>query len=50
MAHALGLVTVAEGIELAEQREWLERASCDLMQGYLFARPMPPGDILNHLG
>ena len=49
LAHALGLVTIAEGIELDEQRQWLEREQCDLMQGYLFARPMPPEEILGYL-
>ena len=41
LARALGLRTVAEGVETAEQREWLRRAGCDLLQGYLIARPMP---------
>ncbi len=49
MAHALGLVTIAEGIESEDQREWLQRAGCDFMQGYFFARPMPPEQVLDLL-
>ncbi|WP_282038342.1 bifunctional diguanylate cyclase/phosphodiesterase [Halomonas alimentaria] len=41
MAHHLGLVVVAEGIEGREQQEELIRRECDLLQGYRFARPMP---------
>lgn len=42
MAHGLGLTTVAEGVETAEQRDFLVSVGCDLMQGYLFGRPMAP--------
>ncbi|WP_245904557.1 sensor domain-containing phosphodiesterase [Billgrantia lactosivorans] len=41
MAHHLGLTVVAEGIEQAEQRDFLAAHGCDIFQGYLFARPMP---------
>ncbi len=41
MARTLGLVTVAEGVETAAQREWLRREGCDLGQGYLFGRALP---------
>lgn len=39
MAHALGLVVVAEGVESAEQRDTLVGLGCDLGQGWLFGRP-----------
>jgi len=42
MAHGLGLATVAEGVETEEQRDFLISVGCDLMQGYLFGRPMMP--------
>ena len=42
MAHGLGLVTVAEGVETPEQRDFLVSVGCDLLQGYLFGRPMAP--------
>ncbi len=33
---------VAEGVEIAEEREIVAGIGCDLLQGYLFARPGPP--------
>ncbi|TMD00896.1 MAG: EAL domain-containing protein, partial [Chloroflexi bacterium] len=41
LGRTLGLTTVAEGVEHAEQRDQLRRLHCDMAQGYLFARPMP---------
>jgi diguanylate cyclase (GGDEF)-like protein len=41
MAHHLELVVVAEGIEEAEQRDFLVAHGCDVFQGFFFARPMP---------
>jgi len=42
MAKALGIVTVAEGVETAEQVEHLRALNCDLAQGYYFSHPQPP--------
>jgi EAL domain-containing protein (putative c-di-GMP-specific phosphodiesterase class I) len=39
MCHELGMKVVAEGIETPEEREAIVDAGCDLLQGYLFARP-----------
>jgi EAL domain-containing protein (putative c-di-GMP-specific phosphodiesterase class I) len=39
LGRHLGLLTVAEGIETAEQRELLEVAGCDVGQGFLLGRP-----------
>ena len=41
MGHALGLKTVAEGVETEAQLALLRKQGCDEMQGYLFSRPMP---------
>ena len=41
MAHSLGLLTVAEGVENIEQADFLKSLGCDVIQGYLYARPMP---------
>lgn len=41
MAHRLGLNTVAEGVETAEQQAILESFGCDDIQGYHVQRPMP---------
>jgi EAL domain-containing protein (putative c-di-GMP-specific phosphodiesterase class I) len=36
------MMVIAEGIEHAEERDQLAELNCDLMQGYLFARPGRP--------
>jgi diguanylate cyclase (GGDEF)-like protein/PAS domain S-box-containing protein len=45
LAAALDLVTVAEGVETAGQRERLRLMGCDHLQGYLLGRPAPAVDI-----
>lgn len=42
MASDLDLTVLAEGVETAEQAEWLRAAGCDYAQGYWIARPMRP--------
>jgi EAL domain-containing protein (putative c-di-GMP-specific phosphodiesterase class I)/GGDEF domain-containing protein len=46
MAKSLGLSTVAEGVETAEQLELLKSMGCDQIQGYFFSRPLPAIDFL----
>ncbi|HEU4676350.1 MAG TPA: EAL domain-containing protein, partial [Motilibacteraceae bacterium] len=41
LAHALGLLTVAEGIETEAQLAVVQEAGCDLLQGFLLGRPAP---------
>jgi diguanylate cyclase (GGDEF)-like protein/PAS domain S-box-containing protein len=41
LARALGLRTVAEGIETTSQLERLQDLGCDLGQGYYFSKPLP---------
>jgi diguanylate cyclase (GGDEF)-like protein/PAS domain S-box-containing protein len=45
----LGITTVAEGVETAEQRDHLHREGCDEMQGYLFSRPLPLSELTQRL-
>jgi diguanylate cyclase (GGDEF)-like protein len=41
MAHSLNLKVVAEGVEREDQLEFLTRQRCDIIQGYLFSKPLP---------
>ena len=41
LAAALGMETIAEGVELADQVEMLHKNGCDNIQGYLLSRPVP---------
>jgi diguanylate cyclase len=45
LAHALGLVAVAEGIESDGQLASMRDLDCDLAQGFLFAEPVPPQEL-----
>ena len=40
MAHALGIATIAEGVETTSQAHRLMDLGCDALQGYLYSRPV----------
>ena len=45
LAHALGLETVAEGIETSAQLQAVRKLGCDHVQGFHLARPAPAGSV-----
>ena len=45
MAHSLGFMVIAEGVETEEQANLLQVLRCEQAQGYLFSRPMPAHDL-----
>lgn len=45
MAHSIGMRVVAEGVEAVEQLQLLRARNCDMVQGFLLARPMPAEDV-----
>lgn len=47
MAHHLDIKVVAEGVERMKQVAFLKSINCDLVQGYVFAKPMPIQDFEN---
>ncbi|MBR6336454.1 MAG: EAL domain-containing protein [Ruminococcus sp.] len=44
LAKSLNMRTVAEGVEIKEQVDFLAAQGCDMIQGYYFAKPMPAQD------
>jgi EAL domain-containing protein (putative c-di-GMP-specific phosphodiesterase class I) len=48
MAQALGLSTVAEGVETSAQRELMRELGCEQIQGYFFSRPLAADDFLSY--
>ena len=49
LARAMKLKVVAEGVETQEQLDALRRYGCDMVQGYLFSKPVPTEDITRML-
>jgi EAL domain-containing protein (putative c-di-GMP-specific phosphodiesterase class I) len=45
LSQAMGLSAIAEGVETAEQSDFLAGLGCSAMQGYLHSRPLPPQDF-----
>ena len=47
LARQLGLRTVAEGVETAEQRLFLKKKGCHQIQGFYFSRPLPAEELFD---
>ncbi|MDW9621412.1 EAL domain-containing protein [Sinorhizobium meliloti] len=45
LAHGLGMRVTAEGVETADQANWLRNQGCDRLQGNLFSAPIPAGSM-----
>ncbi len=41
MIHSLGMTAIAEGVEQPSQLIYLQAYGCDVLQGFLFSRPLP---------
>lgn len=46
MVHRLGMRVLAEGVETAEQADFLEAHGCDLFQGYYFSKPVSEDEFV----
>ena len=49
LAKSLNMKTVAEGVEIKEQVDFLAKQGCDLIQGYYYAKPMPVSEYEERL-
>ena len=45
LGSALGVSVVAEGVEVSRQAAQLRALGCELAQGFLFAKPLPVGEL-----
>ena len=49
MGKALSLTVIAEGVETVEHNDFLVKEGCDVLQGYLHAKPLPYRTFLTYL-
>lgn len=50
LGHSLSIPIIAEGVETELQHALLAKEGCDEMQGYLFGKPLPISDYVEHIG
>jgi diguanylate cyclase (GGDEF)-like protein len=49
MAHEMGKLAIAEGVENAAQVAFLKKNRCNFVQGYFYGKPMPQVEFLNFI-
>lgn len=49
LAKSLGLSIVAEGVETTEQLELIEKMGCDIVQGFIFDKPLSESDFIDRI-
>lgn len=49
MAHRMGLLTIAEGVETLEEYKILKSLGCDFIQGFYFSKPLPVREFETYL-
>ncbi len=49
MAKILNIHTLVEGVETAEQRDFLRSVGCEALQGFYYSRPLPAGELISLL-
>lgn len=45
MAHSLDMIVIAEGVEDQDQVDLLQSIQCDVIQGFVFSRPLAASDV-----
>jgi len=50
LASGIGMRSLTEGVETAEQAQFLKEVGCGRLQGYYFGKPMPHADIADKIG
>ena len=50
MAHELGKMSIAEGVETREQSDFLTENGCDCVQGYFYSHPLPQQEFIEFVG
>lgn len=49
LGHKMGLGIIAEGVEYGNQLDYLMKTDCDIVQGYLFSKPLPEKEAIEIL-
>jgi len=49
LGHELGLDIIAEGVETEPQRDYLKHLNCDMLQGFLYSKPLPAEQVVDFI-